>query len=340
MKIFKVFNPFRVFFIALFLILLILGGFLAYMFSGQAEPAENIEYGITFSQYFAEKFEFDWKRAYKFMLDDLEVKKLRLVAYWPMIEEQKGEFDFVDLDWQIEQATEKEAEVILVVGQKVPRWPECHIPDWVKEMSPEEQKERLLNFIEKTVVHYRDNSTIKIWQVENEPFLKGFGECPKLDKDLLEKEISLVRHLDYNFRPIMLTASGELSSWTEPASRADLLGTTLYRIIWNENIGYFEYPIPPVFYHKRAQLVKKITGIDRILICELQLEPWSSKQIYETNEREQARSMDLKRFKEVIAYSKRTGFDEMYLWGVEWWYQRSIDGNNALWNEAKKLFID
>ena len=40
--------------------------------------------------------------------------------------------------------------------------------------------------ITETINRYKDNQAIKAWQVENEPFLKGFGECPKLDKEFLD----------------------------------------------------------------------------------------------------------------------------------------------------------
>jgi len=160
-----------------------------------------------------------------------------------------------------------------------------------------------------------------------------------LDKDFLIKEISLVRKLDKK-RPIILTASGELSSWIQPAIYADVLGTTLYRIIWNDRIGHITYPIPAVFYYKRANFVKRVTGIEKVIIIELQAEPWGPKMIYETDVRFQTASMDLDKFKGIIDYTYRTGFDEAYLWGVEWWYQRKEQGNDTVWSEAKKLWMN
>jgi len=221
----------------------------------------------------------------------------------------------------------------------LPRWPECHIPEWASYLSESEQQERILLMLTEVVNHYKGDRTIKAWQVENEPFLKGFGECPELDKQFLDKEISLVRELDFkNNRPIIVTSSGELSSWIQPALRADILGTTLYRIVWGKRIGYFKYPIRPVFYFRRANLVKWLTGIEKVIIVELQAEPWSRKQIYETSVSEQSKSMDLDKFKDIISYTKETGLDEAYLWGVEWWYQKKARGNNAMWVEAKKLW--
>jgi len=50
--------------------------------------------------------------------------------------------------------------------------------------------------------------------------------------------------------------------------------------------------------------------------------------------------MDLDKFKGIIDYAQRTGFEEAYLWGVEWWYWKKEHGNNALWQEAKKLWAN
>jgi len=336
----NILNPWRVLIWTILLIVLILFGFLIYFFTGQAEPADRVNFGVTFSQKFAREMGFDWQDVYLAILNDLRVDKLRLVAYWPLVEPEPGQYSFEDLDWQIREAARQDAQVILAMGRKVPRWPECHIPDWAKRLSEAEQQERILLLLTEIVKHYQGNQTIKFWQVENEPFLKGFGECPPLDKKFLDKEIALVRQLDFDRRPIIVTASGELSCWLGPAFRADIFGTTLYRIVWIEKIGHFKYPIPAVFYYKRAKLVKWLTGVKRAIIVELQAEPWSPSAINETAVWKQAKSMDLDKFKGIIDYARRTGFDEAYLWGVEWWYWKKEQGNNALWQEAKKLWVN
>ena len=333
------FNLLRVFGLLLFIVVFCLIGFLIYMFTGQTEPASEIVFGVTFSQLFAEQMGLDWRMVYSNILDDLGVKKLRLVAYWQKIEPKQNEYSFADLDWQIEEAGKRKAEVILTIGRKLPRWPECHIPDWAGELNESKQQEQVLSMLTEIVKRYQGNKTIVAWQIENEPFLRGFGECPKIDKQFLDKEIALVRQLDFDQRPIIITASGELSSWIEPAIRADILGTTLYRIVWDERLGHFTYPIPPVFYYKRANLVRFFTDIERIIIVELQAEPWGPKMIYETSFKEHDKSMDLEKFKKTIAYTRQTGFDEVYLWGVEWWYwNKEVRGNDAIWSEAKNLW--
>ena len=331
-------NPRRILIWLIFIIVACLIIVFIYMFTGQAEPAPEITFGITFSQVFAEDMGLDWKETYEDILDDLRVRKLRLVAYWPRIEPSPGKYSFEDLDWQIKEAGRRDAEVILAIGRKVPRWPECHIPDWARNLNESEQQKRILLLLTEIVNHYQGNKTIKAWQVENEPFLSGFGICPKFDKRFLDREIALVRQLNLDQRSIVVTASGELSSWLKPARRADIFGTTLYRIVWIEKIGHFKYPIPAVFYYKRAKFVKWFTDVKKMVIIELQAEPWSPSSINETAVWKQAKSMDLDKFKGIINYAQRTGFEEAYLWGVEWWYWKKENGNNALWQEAKKLW--
>lgn len=339
MNFFKdVLNPLRVILWTVLVLLVILIFLVIYMFTGTVKQSSEVAFGVTFSQVFAEEMELDWKKVYIAILDDLGVRRLRLVAYWPKVEPFPQRYSFDDLDYQINRAGRKGVNIILVVGRKVPRWPECHVPEWAKSLSESEQQRRILSLIEQIINRYKENDAIVAWQVENEPFLESFGECPDLDEKFLDKEIALVRKLDGS-RPIIVSASGELSSWIKPATRANILGTTLYRIVWGKTIGYFKYPIPPIFYHKRANLVKWITGIDRIIIVELQAEPWGPRQISQMDIGEQIKSMDLDKFKKIIDYTYKTGFDEAYLWGVEWWYWRKefLDYPD-IWNEARKLF--
>jgi len=50
--------------------------------------------------------------------------------------------------------------------------------------------------------------------------------------------------------------------------------------------------------------------------------------------------MDIDKFDEIIDFAKKTGFDEQYLWGAEWWYWMKTQGNDEYWNHAKELFAD
>ncbi|HPN96560.1 MAG TPA: cellulase family glycosylhydrolase [Candidatus Moranbacteria bacterium] len=297
---------------------------------------ENVKFGITFSARYANDIHLDWKKVYLVILDDLGAKKIRLPIYWDLTEKTSGEYDFSDIDWQLDEAQKRNAEVILVIGQKVPRWPECAIPLWLKD-DDEKRKESLLKFLGVIVERYKDNETIKYWQVENEPFLP-FGICPDLDVDFLDKEIAKVRSIDQS-KKIIITDSGELSLWVRAAKRADVFGTTMYRTIWKKGLGYFDYPIGPRFFQFKYFLNKKIAKQDKIMVIELQGEPWISG--YTTSEplSEQFKSMNAEKLKDNVAFARRVGFPEVYLWGVEWWYWLKMEqGHSELWEEAKSLF--
>ena len=295
-----------------------------------ADPNRQITWGITFEETFAKKLGLDWQVAYLAMLDDLGVKKIRLVAHWLEVEPKEGQFDFTELDWQVAQAQERDVKIILAVGYRLPRWPECHQPEWVIDQRP-----ALLGYMEKVVNRYKDNAAVFAWEVENEPFL-SFGECPKLDVKLLDEEIALVRQLDS--RPIILTDSGELSLWVRAAKRADIFGTTMYRWVWNQQLGSYKYPIPPGFFRLKERLVRLFVGWQKpFVVIELQGEPWTHKQIYEIPIEEQLKLMPLTEFISTIDYAKQTGFSEYYWWGAEWWYYLKQNGHPEYWDKVKEL---
>ncbi len=325
------------FFRFLFIILLaVIVAVFCYFFVGETKPVEKIDFGVTFSKIYAQQLGLDWEKSYLSILDDLGVKKIRLIAYWPEIEPVEGFYDFKDLDLQINEAQKRETEIILAMGKRLPRWPECHIPEWAKKLSEEEQQEKILAIITETIRRYKNIEAIKYWQIENEPFLRTFGGCPKFDKKFLDKEIALTELLDN--RKIIISESGEFSTWIGAARRADIVGTTLYRKVYGK-LGYFRYPIPPIFYQRKANLIKEIFNVEKIIVIELQAEPWGPKQNWDLPLEEQFKSMNIDEFKSIVNYTKQAGFSEAYLWGAEWWYWlKAMHNDNSMWNEAKKLF--
>ena len=325
-------------------IILTIGAFVIFfLFSfvfllGKSPVKPPREFGATFSAMYAERFGFDWQKAYLAVLDDLGVKKIRLPAYWSEIEKNQGNFDCSRLDWQVEKATERNVEVILALGRKLPRWPECHEPDWVKNQNPDLKNKKLLDYIEVVVNHYKNSPAIKIWQVENEPFLK-FGECPDFSKEFLDREIALVRSLDPppGGRPLMITDSGELSVWVPAARRSDIFGSTLYRVVWNQALGSFKYPLLPSFFRFKKSLTEIFVGPKPMVIIELQGESWARQMTYEIGVGEQYISMNPEIFRQVLAYASQSGFDTFYFWGVEWWYWlKEIEGKPEMWDIAKE----
>ncbi|MDR3559046.1 MAG: beta-galactosidase [Candidatus Pacebacteria bacterium] len=297
----------------------------------------NAKLGVTFSSRYASDIGLDWKKSYLAMLDDLHVKKIRIPVYWDITEPSPGQYDFSAIDWQLDEAKKHNAEVILVVGQKVPRWPECAIPAWAKT-SDQMRKTSLLDFENVVINRYKNNQPeIKYWQVENEPFLL-FGLCPAPSATLLDSEISEVRRDDPT-RQIIVTDSGELGHWIPAASRADVFGTTMYRTIYKEGWGYYSYPIGPMFFRLKYALINLFAHQNKAMVIELQAEPWVSGYTTQMPLSEQFKSMNVDKLKSNVEYARKVGFPEIYLWGVEWWYWLKVkEGHPELWNEAKILF--
>lgn len=320
-------------------IVLLIIAFLGYFFVGRAKLPEKITWGISFSKSQAELLGLDWKETYLALLDDLKFKQIKIAAQWNLIETKEGEFDFEDLDWQIKEAEKREAGVLLVTGLKVIRWPECHVPGWAESLSWEEKEEKALVLTEEVVSRYKDSPAIKYWQAENEPFFP-FGECPSvLPVSFVKKEVALIRSIDD--RPVIISDSGEGSLWWLPASIADVVSPTLYRRIWVPQLGFFKFyltfPHPAVSYYRRALLVEKLFG-KKVILGELQAEPWCKGQLSDCSREEQSKTMNFELFKKNIEFAQKTGFDEIYLWGSEWWYWLKEKQNDPeIWNEVKKL---
>ena len=310
-----------------------------YLFLGDIPKTENPVFGAVFSQKHSRDMGLSWRSNYLAILDDLGVKELKVIAHWDLIEPEENQFDFKDLDWQLVEAEKRGASVMLVVGMKTGRWPECHIPSWAKDLSKEEQQEAILRLVQMTTTRYKESRSITSWSVENEP-LFTFGDCPWEDKEFLKEEIAMVRSVDsYYKRPIIITDSGEGSLWVEAAKLGDIVGTTMYKTVWLGEIEkYFSYPTPPFFYWAKKEIIKN--WFDKEVICsELQAEPWCPGLLYGCSLEEQKKTMTIDDFRESINFAEQTGLDKFYLWGAEWWYwMKEEQGQDQIWKEAKKLF--
>lgn len=306
--------------------------------SFRASPVET-EYGMTFSAPYAREIGIDWKESYRAMLDELGVKHIRVPVYWSLVEPVRGVYDWQDIDFQVNEARAHGATVILAVGRRVPRWPECHIPGWAKEVSWEEEKEEVRAYIEATVERYKDNQTVTMWQVENEPYLRFFADehCDVLDEHFLDEEIALVKSLDD--RPVLITDSGNLGYWASAYRRADVFGTSVYLYFWNEPVGAFRTILPSAYYRIKANLMNLVFGTKPIILSELSLEPWLGAHIQDVPLHEQLERMSIDKFHETIAYAQETSFGMQYLWGVEWWYyMKAKQGHPEFWEAGKVLF--
>ncbi len=325
--------------IAIFvLILVIVVASLLWWLSRKPVP-ETITYGMSFNTMYARELGLDWKETYDAIIDDLGVRNLRLAAHWPMIEPKKDAYNFTELDYQIQKAEDVGATVVLAVGRRLPRWPECHVPSWAKEQSWEDQKAELRDYITTVVERYKDSPAVTVWQVENEPYLSLFAyeHCGALDETFLEEEIALIKSLD-GTRPLLVTDSGNLGTWRGAYSHGDMFGTSVYVHFWNPELGQFRTFLPPWFYRVKENVIALFYGEKPTYLIELSAEPWLVAPVTEVDLPTQFTRMDVDKFNDILAYAKDTRYDKQYLWGAEWWYWLLLQNEPAMWERGQALF--
>jgi hypothetical protein len=82
---------------------------IGWFFVGSVSKSENIVWGMNFSQKHTQDLGLDWQETYLALLDDLGVEKIKIITHWDLIEPEKDEFYFNDLNWQIDEAEKRDA---------------------------------------------------------------------------------------------------------------------------------------------------------------------------------------------------------------------------------------
>lgn len=320
--------------IAIAIIILIFG----YFYLGSVAKPAKMEWGVTFSAPYAEGLGLSWKETYLAILDDLQVDNIRLIAYWNRIEKEQGKYDFSELDFQINEAGKRKVKILLALGRRLPRWPECHVPSWAEQLPESTKQEKILKEISAIVTRYKNNPNVVMWQMGNEFFLRRFGDCPGADPEFFDMELATLRKLDS--RPIVATDSGELGGWFGSISRGDVFGTTMYRKVYNKYVGYATYPLSPIYYQRRFWLMKFFGRANKIINVELQAEPWSVGNDLKGDSVETwSKTLSPEQFQKNIDYAVASGISPTYLWGAEWWYYAyKVRGERQIWQIAKKLW--
>lgn len=314
-----------------------------YMLSSPPKNLPEVKFGVTFSPRYAYDLNLNPQTTYIKILDELGVKRVRIPIYWDEVEKFPRELNFSSIDYYLSEAQKRDVEVILVLGYKQPRWPECFAPEWVAKLMRKDREERILELVQKEVEYFKKYSNIILWQVENEPFLI-YGICDPVNEKtakLIKEEVSIIKSLDK--RPVMITDSGELGFWTNAQKLSDTFGTTLYRQVWSPYFGVVEYPFPPFFYSSKNQIVKILTGNKgETIISELQAEPWlkGGERLASAAIDKQVKGLPVSKLKSYVEYASQTGFREIYLWGVEWWYFMDKNGHPEYLEYTKSLFIN
>ncbi|MBI5742299.1 MAG: hypothetical protein HZA25_00480, partial [Candidatus Niyogibacteria bacterium] len=94
----------------------------------------KVRWGLAFSRLWAEDMGLDPRTVYLAILGELHPAEIRLPIYWRDIEAERGKYDFAEYDWLVREAEKNDTKLTLTVGGKLPRWPECHDPQWAKDL--------------------------------------------------------------------------------------------------------------------------------------------------------------------------------------------------------------
>ncbi|HBU27867.1 TPA: hypothetical protein DEB00_02000 [Candidatus Uhrbacteria bacterium] len=294
---------------------------------------DSIRYGATWSTYYAEYLGVDPIDGLRESMKDLGISFFRIPVYWDRIQTQPDVYHWEEMDAVVQLAEEHEVDLILAVGRRVPRWPECYTPSWAADLSDADQAQAQRDFVATVVNRYRHSPALVRWQVENEPFFGAFGACSGADPLVsLPDELALVRSLD-PLHSVQTTASGELEWWSRIASLTDTIGISVYRTTYTQGIGYFTYPIPAWVYRAKAWFVRPT----RVVISELQAEPWFARSIKTYSPEEQMALFSPEDLTRHVDYANRIGMEEVMMWGVEWWLSLKQVGRPELWEAARTI---
>ncbi len=306
----------------------------------QKEVPKKIIYGMSFNTMYARELGLDWKETYEAILIDLGVRHLRLAAHWPMVEPIDDVYNFAELDYQVKRAEEVNADVVFAVGRRLPRWPECHVPEWAQSLSQEERQKQVLDYVEVVINRYKSSKAIKYWQIENEPYLEVFAKdhCGEFDEVFFEKEVALFRSLD-NSRPFLVTDSGNLGTWAGPYKHGDAFGTSVYIHFWNPELGQFRTILPPWFYRAKEGVMSLLYGEKETMLIELSAEPWLLEPVTNVPIETQYSRMDVAKLNDILQYAKDTRYEKQYLWGAEWWYWLKEKGHPEMWEKGQEIFL-
>lgn len=306
------------------------------------QPAKNelSKIGLTFSTRASMYLGLDWKENYDAMIDELSPDILRIPIYWHRLEEERDIYNWDDFDYQLSKIEGTDTQIILAIGHKLPRWPECHIPQWINELGYPDIEDELFQMVADVVEKYKDHPNLYAWQVENEA-LFPFGNCPEWSKkdgrSRLKRLIKLVKSIDPDHK-VNTSDSGELSLWLRTSTLPiDALDISLYRVAYNPKHDYFYWPVNPYFYKLHIWLVRPF--VREVIISELQMEPWGPDTVDNLDQQEINLSFPSEAFAERLDFAQRTGASVVLGWGVEWWYyMKEIRGDSTYWDQAVESF--
>ena len=115
-------------------IILIITAFfvVAYFLLSYRVTPDNFTYGMSFSKFRTDELHLPFEETFIAILDELGARHFRFSAHWPNTEPEDDQFNFKELDFQMSEAQKRGADVVFAVGRRLPRWPECHNPNWAQ----------------------------------------------------------------------------------------------------------------------------------------------------------------------------------------------------------------
>lgn len=316
--------------------------------------------GTTFSPLQCYYMNLDFHQAFR-QIAQLGLARVRLGAYWNVIEKQRGEYDFTELDWLLDQCAQHRIEVVLAVGMKVPRWPEFHLPQWVNHlgdtgpgMVPLDQRspqvaEMALQFVGRVVEHCRSAPALKYWQIENEPFTQlEITGGRYLSSEFVHREVELVRVSKLTDQKILLTNAIHLPvpklTEDEPAfwkslSLADAVGMNVYTKVPSGNPGEYLEPAESFWRTLLSWQVTLQANELEAWIAEAQAEPWEPKQLVAMENRNYP-SATPERMTALVQTLRDIGYRSILLWGCEYWYWQMQQGQTIWWSTVERLVAE
>jgi hypothetical protein len=293
--------------------------------------------GVSFSVKCARDFSLEPLHCLQWLLEEIGVRRFRLMSYWDQLEPVQGQFDWQQLDSQFAMIEKYQGEVTLSVGLRQPRYPECHPPDWLQYLSSVQKDQSLMLYLSEVVKRYKRQPVLHSWQLENEALNRGIGECTDYNRQRLRYEYKILKSLDAK-HPVVMTLSNTFGLPVRKPT-PDVFATTYYKIQYNNN-AYRESFLPPWFYRHRALVIGWITGKPSF-IHELQAEPWGPRGNPELSIEEQNHSMNAEQLIKCFNEAKQTGLYPIDFWGAEWWYWRLVKhGDPSLGKAAKAIFAN
>jgi hypothetical protein len=328
------------------------------------EPPESTRLGISFRPLQAEAMGLQPKAAMAVLLE-YPYDMVRLAAHWNRLEPVLADFDYADLDWQIDAAERAGKQILLGLGAvKNFGYPELFVPQHrlatplvegslISKSSHPELLAAAVEFVTRVVERYRDRRSIIAWQVEHEAVDPlGMEHSWRLATSFVEEEIAVVRTLDPD-RPILLNGFLPMSlpvalfqwwrtrdqgdSLSLAQAMADIVGVDLYPCHALAAAGGYGFYMDAgergwERRSRRALAPKGVKG-QRMMITEGQAEPWESVTVPPSALGRAMASCPPERvivnYNRCMRWARQTGseLDAYLFWGAEYWLLRRQGGD-------------